>query len=46
MQARLESFVKCDEQPWPDCGGPCLGLRASRKVLGREDFGRAGISAP
>ena len=22
MQTRFESFVKCDEQPWPDSGGP------------------------
>ena len=22
MQTRFESFVKCEEQPWPDSGGP------------------------
>ena len=22
MQTSLESFENCEEQPWPDCGGP------------------------
>ena len=37
MQTSCESFVKCEEQPWPDCGGPSNTFIPPHAVSGRQN---------
>ena len=34
---KLESFVRCEEQLWPDCGGPSNNFLPPHAVRGGKD---------